>query len=129
MIENSQVHAGDLRIRSEWLKTHTRVSDIIMTEQPEADYLYSERKTVPYPHPLPSDEELEVYLISNSIDYILVAPRLGWFSHYSPVYSDQMNDFLPAFERLQANHRIRLVYSLDSDLIRVYEVQKTSGAR
>jgi hypothetical protein len=123
-IEDSRVHAGDLRIRSEWLQAHTYASDIIMTEQPEVDYLYSGRKTVPYPNTLPTEKELEKYLIDERVDYILVAPKLGWFERYRPIYSDLTGEYLPAFERLRADQRIQLVYSLESDLIRVYRVQK-----
>lgn len=115
-------HAGDLRVRSEWLRANLKASDVTLSEEPEIDYLYSVGKTIPYPEDLSSTRELEDYLIRNQVSYILVAPHVRWFPHFRPIYSDMTLSLLPYFDALEAEDRIQLVYSSGAGLIRVYQV-------
>lgn len=130
--QDSRVHTGDLRTRSEWLKANSDASDIVMTEEPELDYLYSERKTIMFPESVSSNEELDAYLVENRVDYILVVPNMRWYSVYTPIHSDLANHLIPLFEELRSDDRLELVYASDPDLTHIYQVtqqEKTTRTR
>jgi len=118
-IDDTRMHVGDLLARTSWLKANTNVNDIIMTEQPETDFLYSGRKTIPYPRSTSSASELEDYLAKNNVAYILIGPVVAWQVHYTPQYSRATKRILPLIENLTSDNRLTLAYSSESDLIRV----------
>ena len=123
LIQDSRLHTGDLRTRTKWLLTHSLPTDIIMTEAPETDYLYTDRKTLNYPHPMAASmEDLASYLNENQVTYILVAPEIKWMKSYSPEYSPRTNRIIPLLESLVAQNRVKLAYSSDQELIQVFQV-------
>lgn len=124
-IKPSTAHAGDLRIRTEWLRKNTDSLDIIMTEAPEIDYLYSERKTVNYPNEDSNENELLTYLHNKEVDYILVAPAIFWYKlGYIPEYGKRIRMLLPVIESISSKGDITRVYSQDKDLITIYRINK-----
>jgi 4-amino-4-deoxy-L-arabinose transferase-like glycosyltransferase len=127
-IDDSRLHAGDIEARSSWLKTHSDASDIIMTEAPEPDYLYSGRKTVPYPFSVSSSNGLDDYLMRYRIKFILVAPKIAWQNSYKPEYDDSTMHLLPLITELDAENKVIQVYSLDQQLVKVYQVQPPVGS-
>ncbi len=123
LLDDSRLHAGDIEIRSNWLRANSALSDIIMTEAPETDNLYSGRKTLPYPASVSSLRALEDYLVEHRVNYILVASQIEWQTVYRPEYSGATTDLLPFLLELSSEKRIKLVYSSDQDLIKVFQVQ------
>jgi len=122
-IADSRLHVGDLQARTKWLKANTNPSDIIMTEQPPLDFLYSNRRTIHQTDSLVSAIELEDYLVKHEVDYILIAPQLQWQPSYVPSYSDRTIRFLPLIADLVSESRITRVYSSEGDLVEVFKVK------
>ncbi len=122
-IDDSRSHVGDLFARTRWFGSNSVASDIIMTEQPQTDFIYSGRKTVPYPESLSSPEDLEVYLGKNNITYILIGPQIAWQPIYAPSYSNRTSSLLTLVENLRLDNRLRLVYSSPRDLIQILKVE------
>lgn len=122
-IDDTRLHVGDLEARSSWLKSNTPPSAIVMTEEPETDFLYSGRKTVDQPKSLASADKLEDFLVEHDIDYILIAPQIKWQSNYLPSYSDRTMRFLPLIADLVSESRIARVYSSEQDLVGVFKVK------
>lgn len=119
-IADSRIHTGDLAIRSAWLREHTVPTDVIMTEVPELDYLYSDRLAVWYPGICDTAGDLQNYLTTNNVDYILVAPKLEWEPQHTAEYSDLATCFTPLFETLARAGQLELVYSSEPTMIRVF---------
>ncbi len=67
LIDNSRQHIGDLAERSNWLRLNTDQQAILMTEYPETDFLYSERKTVPYPRNVTTATQLSEYMLEKKL--------------------------------------------------------------
>jgi len=63
----------DLSVGSSWISTHAPADSVIMAFSPAATYLYARRQTVAYPE---SGTDIEAYIKSNGVDYILVQPKL-----------------------------------------------------
>ena len=122
-IADSRLHVGDLKARTKWLKANTNPSDIIVTEQPPLDFLYSNRRTIYQPDSLVSATELEDYLVKHEVDYILIAPQLQWQPSYVPSYSDRTIRFLLLITDLVSESRITRVYSSERDLVEVFKVK------
>lgn len=120
-IQDSRIHAGDLRARTSWLLSHAGQNSIILSEAPEIDYIYSGRKTVAYPSPATASV-LKDFLIRNNIEYILIAPEIRWQDTYQPLYSAGTNTMLLLSEVLRAEKILSQVYANDSDSIRIYRV-------
>ncbi len=105
-LDNSRNHVGDLQARSSWLRRNSEVSAVIMTEQPQTDYLYSGRRTVPDTG-FGSISELQSYLVAKKVDYILIAPEVVWQSQYSPLYSPESSRLLGMLDTLASDGRGR----------------------
>jgi 4-amino-4-deoxy-L-arabinose transferase-like glycosyltransferase len=124
LIDDSRQHVGDLQARSSWLKSNTKPQAIVMTENPQTDYLYSDRKTVPYPFTFTTAVQLNDYMIKKGVDFILVAPAQFWQLVYQPFFSQNTVHLLPLLQQLISQNRVQLIYSTEQDWIRVYKVQK-----
>lgn len=122
-IDDSRLHTGDLQARSSWLQANTSASDIVMSEDPTADFLYSGRKMVPYPNASASADQFEYYLRNNNIRYILVAPEIKWQPKYIPEYSQATTRILPLLKSLILANRLSVVYSSESELIQVLNIR------
>jgi hypothetical protein len=124
LIDDSRQHIGDLQKRSNWLKSNTDVHAIVMTEDPQTDYLYSGRKTVPYPLSFTSAAQLSNYIAGKGVDYILVAPAHVWQLVYKPFFSLNTSHLLPLLQQLISQNQAQLIYTSDQGWIKVYKIQK-----
>jgi hypothetical protein len=124
LIDDSRQHVGDLQARSTWLKSNTGPQAILMTENPQTDYLYSGRKTVPYPFTFTTVVQLSDYMVERGVDYILVAPAHVWQPVYQPFFSQNTVHLLPLLQQLISQNRVQLIYTTDQGWINVYKVQK-----
>jgi hypothetical protein len=124
-IDDSRDHTGDLRMRSSWLRDNSELSALIMTEEPQTDYLYSGRKTIPYKD-FRSLDEFESYLVGHRVGYIIVGPRLEWQPAYSPAYSPGTKRLLSMLETLAINGRVTVVYDSGQELVKIYKVLITT---
>lgn len=125
---DTRLHVGDIQQHSQWLKSNTNASAVVMTEEPQIHFLYSGRKTVAYPTASTSASELEAYLLAQKVDYILVSPKLEWQPSYNPMYSAQAVYILPFIAHLVTTNRVVRVYTSEQDLIQVYKVRPYSDA-
>jgi hypothetical protein len=123
-LDDSRMHTGDLAVRTAWLKSNTQPSDVVMSEVPETDYLYSDRETVPLPWPVTAAGEVAGYLEKNGVDYVLVAPEIRWETYYQPRYSDRIAEILPLLEELKTQNLVELTYSDDESLVKVFRVHR-----
>jgi hypothetical protein len=119
-IDASRAHAGDLECRTSWLRDNTDNSAVILTEEPQIDFLYGKRKTVAYPA-LPSDTSLPHALSQKPYDYILIAPKIDWPQTFRPTYTEVGQRMYALLEGLASQGQVRLVYSGGCGSVRVYE--------
>ncbi len=120
-LDDSRIHAGDLELRTGWLKAHTAATDVIMSEAPEVDYLYGGRKTVAYPTTA-SDSDLENRIRANGVKDVFVAPAIEWQSVYVPHYSNTTRIMLSELETLSLAGRATRVYQSDDGWLQVFHV-------
>jgi hypothetical protein len=125
IISDSRQHVGIITDRTDWVITNTPESSVLMTEYPLPDYLYSGRKTVRFPYPEKTVNEICLYLRDNNVTYALIAPKLTWMKpFYIPEYSADTLDLLPKLEELTLHGKLDLVHQSDADPIRVYRVSQ-----
>ncbi len=124
LIDDSRQHVGDLQARSSWLKSNTKPQAIVMTENPQTDYLFNGRKTVPFPFTFTTAVQLNDYMIKKGVDFILVAPAQIWQPVYQPFFSQNTVHLIPLLQQLISQNHIQLIYATDQDWIKVYKVQK-----
>jgi hypothetical protein len=117
----TQTYIGDLQARSEWLVVNADSSAIVMTEEPEIDYLYSRLLTVPY-GTNKSLNEMKEYLIYNKVTYLIVAPTIGWEINSLPKYSEKTKMLLLHMDELIEELNIKLVHSSEQEEINIYKV-------
>ncbi|MBI5653278.1 MAG: hypothetical protein HZC40_22955, partial [Chloroflexi bacterium] len=122
-IEDSRLHTGDIRARTTWLAQNASPSAIVLTEAAEIDYLYSERKTITYPA-IGSSAQLEGFLLTRKIDYVIVAPFIHWQARYKPEYSNAARQYRAWADELAARQRATLVHASEPELIRVYQIKR-----
>lgn len=113
----STQYVRDFQIGTIWLRENSPIDAVIMAEQPQSIYLYSQRKTVEY------TAAVEEAIEENAMAYILVAPRLEWREDSSLVYSVVTSQTLPLLSRLESMGRLTLVYQSSVNMVQVYEVQ------
>lgn len=121
-IDHSELHVGDLADRTAWVKENTSASAVIMSKEPEVDFLYSNRHTISFPVPRVSEAEFADYLKKHPVDYALVAPTLEWQNSYSPGYDNKTKQILIWLERLTTENRAFKVYSVGSQSIQVFKI-------
>jgi hypothetical protein len=96
-----------------------------MAQQAQSIYLYSQRKTVDYPHTA-DPAELVMAIHEQEVDYILVAPVLTWRADGSLEYDEYTREIiLPSLESLSAKGGLRLVYKSEEDMVLIYRVGDT----
>lgn len=105
----------DLSAGADWIAENTPVDSIIMTVDPVPRYLYAHRRTVPYPV---EGGNLEEYIMTNGIDYILVSEKLNTFR------TDELGDYvetvlLPALKSDPGT--FAMIYASAAENVWVYE--------
>jgi hypothetical protein len=125
LTEDSHQHVRDFGVGTTWLRENTDPDALIMAQQPQSIYLYSERKTIDY-SPVTTSFELEQTIRTWGIKYILVAPKLEWRQDGSLRYDDYTAQILlPLLEDLVSNGRLKLVYQAEEDMVQIYQVLRT----
>jgi hypothetical protein len=104
------------------VRAETTSQDVVMSEAPSIDYIYSRRKTVPYPRGRVSPAQLQDYLARSQVSYVLVAPAIAWRNVYEPIYSPHAVMILQALRGLEAQGKVRLAYYSTTDRLQVYQV-------
>lgn len=64
----------DLSIGTRWVSEHAPPDAIVMVNEPVPAYVHARRKTIGFPRQ--GQQDLEKFLISQGVDYIIIAPRL-----------------------------------------------------
>lgn len=124
LIQDSRTHVGDVEVRTAWIKAHTDADAIIMTEAPEIDFIYSQRKVVPLTTwAFGSASDLEGYLSQNHVTYILMAPQILWQKKYEPSYSADTTKLRSLVADLASTGRLTQVYNSEDRLIQVLQYQ------
>lgn len=127
-LKDSQKHVGDISMRTNWIKTNTTPDDVIMSEAPPIDYLYSHRKVI-WPledESITSPQMLHSYVTKNDIDYILIAPEISWQEPvYVPFFSDSMKHLSRLVSELIKEEKFSLVYLSGDNLIKVVRVNSS----
>ena len=122
-LPDTRDHIGAVGVRTKWLAEHSGADDIIMTEQPVVDFVYSQRRSMWYPGGCLEAGSLANFLNSREIDYVLVAPRWQWNAQYDPTYSDSAQCVLAALETLNKENRTELAFASDPDHVQVFRVR------
>ncbi len=120
--------AGGLSARTSWLSANTERDAVIMSEAHEVDYLYSGRKTIPFPVLRQTTETVELYLAEHGPDYVLIAPEppFAWVPDGAPQYTQNTQLILRELERLAERGEVARVYDSGPALLQVFK--RTSSA-
>jgi hypothetical protein len=125
--DDSRLHTGDLQDRTAWLSTHTDPTSVILSEQPYIDYLYGQRKTVPYGTLSPG--QLDDYLTQYRVTHILIAPRLEWEPVHDPTYSPASLALQKVLRSQTLDGRFSLVHDSSLEGVYVYQVNLNTNTR
>lgn len=126
-------YAQALAARRHWFLTNTPSAAIVMSLQPETNYLYSRRRGLPYPRAITafSPERFAAYLRDADIDYLLVERQSGGWSTSDnnaemqrTFKTDDTLDHLVALaQALQADDRLALRYEAADGYTVIYQVK------
>jgi hypothetical protein len=120
-LRDSRLHAGDVAARTQWLKENAEAQAVLMTELPQVDYLYSGRPTVPFIARAAPSTQVERYMQSHAVDYVLVAPdQSEWQPVFVPAYGEVMAALLPELDSLVAQGSLQKVYVSEDGWLIVY---------
>ncbi len=148
-LKDSRAHTGDLQTRTAWIVQHLPPDAVIMSEESERDFIYSERQTVPQPRlaqtlvvqatpsgiddssaeteepdvsvdAISSTADLYAYLVQYRVDYILIAPHVEWQAQYTPTYTDDTQRMWYLLSQMLSEERVALVYASEPDFIYVF---------
>jgi len=122
--DNDLQYVRDLRVGTRWLKENTSSDAIVMAQQSQGIYLYSERKTVDFPFEgnHPSKGQFENILRTQGVNYILVAPEMAWHQDGSLSYDQFTSEtMLPLLDELKQQNIVKVVYASDADMVVIYQ--------
>ena len=112
----------DFRIGTLWLKEHAPQDAVIMAQNPETIFWYSQRKTINYLD-VSTEDALNAAINTHHIDYLLIAPKKEWRTDGGLEYDDYTkNVLLPIIKNMEANGEARLVFQSMQDSVGVYRV-------
>ena len=112
----------DFRVGTLWLKEHAPQDAVIMAQNPETIFWYSQRKTVDYLY-VSTEDALKTAINTHHIDYILIAPKKEWRSDGGLEYDDYTkNILLPIIKNMESNREAQLAYHSMRDNVGVYRV-------
>jgi len=113
----------DLSIGTVWVRENAPLESIVMVRDPVPDYLYTRRRTIPYPG---DRENIEEYVRVNGIDYIIISPKLQ--TPRTTELGEYVEEhLLPALSANTESYRV--VYADPVHNVAVYEVICSSRAR
>jgi hypothetical protein len=122
---DSRLHVGDLHERSAWLNSISDPRDVLMTEEPEIDAVYTGLHTLGY-GPLQDADEVLRYAGAAHVSYVLVAPIVQWQVTYIPEYSWRSLTLLAALDTLIEHDRASSVFVSDDGWIRGFRLSPRS---
>jgi 4-amino-4-deoxy-L-arabinose transferase-like glycosyltransferase len=125
--DDSRSHAGDLALRTQWVSANTSTNAVVMSEAPEADFLYGGRRTVAYPSDSSSPERLEAYARQSKVTHVLVAPAVEWQTVYRAHYSPATAALLGAMNGLVSEGGAELIYRSEDGTIQVFRMMSESS--
>lgn len=80
-ISDTREHLGDLRLRTQWIATHSAADAVVMSEYPATDYLHGRRHTLPWPN---DPDRLVAEGTAGRGDLLLIGPELRWQPRHHP---------------------------------------------
>lgn len=122
-LKPTEYHVGSLASRTAWLVANTPRSAVALSEAPEVDYLYSGRRTVPFPFGCATPDALAAYARQWDATYVIVAPTIRWQSRYRALYSHGAACVMEAMESLAATEQVRLVHASADQTIMIFVLQ------
>jgi len=148
-LKDSRAHIGDLQTRTAWIVQHLPPDAVLMTEQPERDFIYGGRQTIRHPWldetvaapallpetndpgadagdhspvgDIPPAAALYAYLVQHQVDYILLAPRVQWQAQYTPTYTENTQRMAYLLAQLARENRVAPVYASEAEMIYVFQ--------
>jgi hypothetical protein len=121
--DNSLNHTRDLRIGAEWITGHSTSDAVVMAEQPQSVYLYSDRKTIGFPdNSITEPAQLQRLVCNQNVKFILIAPKLEWRADRTLMYDEHTKEILKMLTQLKNTSFLSLAYESKDDLVQVYEV-------
>lgn len=118
-------HVRDLRVGATWLKENSQEDVLVMAQQPQGVYLYSNRHTVDFPSGTEFDtsEQFEKFALLHGVDYILIGPEMIWRNDGKLEYdSFTTNEILPVVADLVQKNALEIVFESKQDLVTVYRI-------
>jgi len=150
-LKDSRAHIGDLPARTVWIARHLPPDAVLMTEEPERDFIYGGRLTVLQPllnqtltapaicprtndpgadagnstvpvGDMPSAATLYAYLVHHAVDYILIAPQIQWQAQYTPTYTANTQRMWYLVSQLVSEGQVAQIYASETNRIYVFQV-------
>ncbi len=122
-----------LESRRHWFLTNTPPTAIVMSLQPEVNYLYSQRRGLPYPRALAAftPDRFAAYLSDADVDYLLVERQTGgWTTSEGDAEpqrtfktDDTLDHLVALAQALQADGRLALSYEAADGFSVIYQVK------
>jgi 4-amino-4-deoxy-L-arabinose transferase-like glycosyltransferase len=118
---DSRSHIGDLSQRSAWLTPLSGGHDVLMTEEPDVDAIYSGLDTLAF-GPVDDPDALMRYARLWNVSYVLIAPSLQWEPTYSPAYSRPSARLLRTLDSLVEQGEATPVFVSDDGWVRGFYI-------
>lgn len=123
-IDDTRIHVGDLKLRTAWIRANSEPHDILITEEPEIDYVYGDRKTVRLE--ADSVKQLGGLICESGARYVLLAPAHRWYDvEFVPSYTKRTERAVGMLPEFELRNLGREVHADPSTLIRVFRVERT----
>ena len=114
--------ARDLTVGSSWLKANTPDTSIIMAQEAQSIFLYSDRKAVDY-NGVKSSRQLRTRITESDVDYLMIAPKLEWRVDGTLAYDQYTADeLLPIVQQMVANGELTEVYHAEQHKVSILAV-------
>jgi hypothetical protein len=122
---NSLLYVRDLKVGTTWLKENSSQNSLIMAQQPQSIYLYSDRHTIDFPtlELCQSSRQFEDILQTQGVDYIIVAPEMAWHQNGQLTYDRFTTEkILPILGDLYKEHVLEVAYESEADRVIIYQL-------
>jgi hypothetical protein len=122
---NSLRYVRDLSVGTTWLKNNSSPDSLVMAQQPQSIYLYSNRQTIDFPvePSYLSSDDFERIIREQNVDYILVAPEMAWNQDGNLAYDVFTTEtILPIMHDLDEKESLEVVFVSEVDKVFVYQL-------
>ena len=124
-LDGNVAFTGDLTARTSWLRTHAPPSAVLMTDNPQTDYLYSGLKTAGLPLSYASPQDMEAAIRAAHVSYVLVAPEVIWQGQFVPHLAPFVARLDAQAQALVAQGHLRLAATSPADGVKIYQTVPT----